>query len=210
MESRLVGLLLAAGSSRRMGEGRLKQLLPLGGRPVLSRCLETLGAAGLAQTVVVLAPGIDARAALDGFAVTVAVNPAAGGEMADSVRSGLCAVEAGATGVLVALADHPLVAAESVRALAAAHRARPECIHIPAHRGRRGHPVVFPASFLREVLAGATMRGVRDAHMGEVRECPVEDPGVLFDMDRWEDYEAACAQLACAAAAPARARGAHA
>jgi molybdenum cofactor cytidylyltransferase len=182
-----------------MGEGRLKQLLPLGGRPVLSRCLETLGAAGLAQTVVVLPPGVDARAALAGFDVTVAVNPSAGGEMADSVRSGLGALDARATGVLVALADHPLVAAGSVRALAAAHRARPECIHVPAHRGRRGHPVVFPAPFLREVLAGATLRGVRDAHAGTVLEWAVDDPGVLFDMDRWEDYEAACAQVACAA-----------
>jgi len=45
-------ILLAAGSSRRMG--RIKQLLPLGNKPVISHCLDTLIASEINDIVVVL------------------------------------------------------------------------------------------------------------------------------------------------------------
>jgi molybdenum cofactor cytidylyltransferase len=196
MPTQPAALLLAAGSSRRMGEGRLKQLLALDGRPVLGRCAATLAEAGVAPIVVVLAPGVDAGAALAGLPATLVRNEDSQSDMAGSVRAGLGAVGAGATGVLVCLADHPLVAAATVRALAAAHRERPESILIPAHRGRRGHPALFPAGLIRELFAGGTLRDLREAHRDRVLELDTEDDGVLFDMDTWDDYQEACARVA--------------
>jgi molybdenum cofactor cytidylyltransferase len=179
-----------------MGAGRIKQLLPLGGRPVLSRCLETLRAAGLEQVVVVLSPGVDAAEALSGFGVVVALNPDPESDMAASVRAGLGALGARATGVLVCLADHPLVSSGSVRTLAAAHAGRADALLVPVCDGRRGHPVLFPAAVIREVLDGRTLRQVREAHRQSVVELEVADDGVLFDMDTWEDYQAACERVA--------------
>jgi molybdenum cofactor cytidylyltransferase len=154
--------------------------------------------------VVVLAPGVDAAAALAGAPVTVAVNREPGGDMASSVRVGLEALGPGVSGVLVLPADHPLVTAESVRALAQRHEARPDAVLIPCHGGRRGHPALFPAVLVGEVRAGRTLRDVREAHRELVEEIEVGDAGVVFDMDTWEDYLEARDLVEGTAGAPAR------
>ena len=143
-----------------------------------------------------LSPGVDAGPALAGFGVSVALNPDPGSDMAASVRAGLGAIGAGATGVLVCLADHPLVSVESVQSLTAAHRRRPDAVLIPVYGGRRGHPALFPAALIGEVLAGRTLREVQEAHRARVVEWEVPDDGVLFDMDTWEDYRQACERAA--------------
>jgi molybdenum cofactor cytidylyltransferase len=174
-----------------MGNGRLKQLLPLGGRPVLRWSLDALADAAIRQVVVVLSPGVDVAAALAGTGVRQAVNAVAGSDMAASVRAGLAALGHGASGALIFPADHPFVSADTIRELAALHRKRPEAVLIPCHGGRRGHPALFPAALLRLVGCGSTLREVRDAHADLVQEIAVADPGVVFDMDTWDDYREA-------------------
>lgn len=191
METGLGALVLAAGSSRRMGEGRLKQLLPLGGRPALVCCVETLGAAGLVDIVVVASLRVFGSTALAGLPVEVVLNAEDDSDMAASVRMGLAAIDPAATGVLVHLADHPLLAVSTVRALVGIHRVWPERILIPSHDGRRGHPAIFPAALIREVRSGATLREVTEAHRERVVECAIGDPGVVFDMDTWDQYQTA-------------------
>ncbi len=48
----IAAIILAAGASTRMGEP--KQLLPVGGQPMVRRVTEAVCAAGLAQVVVVI------------------------------------------------------------------------------------------------------------------------------------------------------------
>src|SRR6516165_8246034 len=112
MEQRVSALLLAAGSSRRMGT--CKQLLPVGDRTAVARCLETIVAAGLEDIIVVVGAGSEEVVELvRPFPVTVVRNRSPDSDMAQSVRTGLAAVADSATGVCVALADHPLVRPET-------------------------------------------------------------------------------------------------
>jgi len=188
MEFRVSAVLLAAGSSKRMGCP--KQLLALGHKPVIRHCIDNIIAAGIQQIVVVLgAESNGTAAALQGLSVTIVVNEKTGSEMAESVRIGLRALEGPSSGVLICLGDHPLASAETMRAVALTHRESPDDIIIPAYNGRRGHPSLFPSPLLDEIFSSGTLRNIIDKHSRKVRIIEVPDEGVILDMDTREDYE---------------------
>ncbi|MGE5843348.1 MAG: nucleotidyltransferase family protein [Syntrophaceae bacterium] len=188
METRVSAILLAAGRSQRMGAP--KPLLPIRGRPAVVRCLECLRDSQVPDIVVVVNPegGAIAEAAGE-FPVRVAVNELPGSDMAESVKAGLSLVDRDATGVLVCLCDHPLVSPETIAAMASAHSRMPGAIVIPAWRGRRGHPTLFPRLLLEGLETFATLRDIIGHHDSEISILDVNDEGVVLDMDTPEDYQ---------------------
>lgn len=181
-------ILLAAGAARRMGS--CKQLLPLAGKTVIARCLETLLAGGSEEVIVVVGPEGDnvAQAARD-YPVQVVINADPEGDMAASVRTGHDALSASVKAVVVALCDYPLVTAATIKCLIAAHRGNPEGIIIPCHRGKRGHPPLFPRQLLVGLAMPLTLRDLLRANPERIGHLDVDDPGVLIDMDTPEDYQ---------------------
>jgi CTP:molybdopterin cytidylyltransferase MocA len=169
--------------------GRCKQLLYLDGRPAVVRCLESILAAGIGEVTVVVGPsGEEVAQAVAHLPVAIARNGIVGGDMAQSVRTGLEQVGSAASGVLVCLADHPLVTAATCCLLAEEHRRTPEAILIPTFRGRKGHPTLFPRGVIAELAYLPTLREVIAARPERVRLLPVDDPGVVEDMDFPADY----------------------
>jgi len=187
MSNRVAAIVPAAGLSRRMGS--CKQLLPLGGRTLLARCIETLLAGGVAGIVVVVGTtGERVAAEAARFPVQVVVNPDPDGDMASSVRSGRELLPGGASGVIVALCDYPLISPATIAALVAAHAGHPQSVIIPVHNGRRGHPTLFPACALDELGGAATLRDLVRRDPGRLRFLDLDDPGILLDMDTPGDY----------------------
>jgi CTP:molybdopterin cytidylyltransferase MocA len=169
--------------------GQTKQLLPLGNRTVIEHCIGTIIDAGIKEVVVVLGPeSREISELIHNLAVTIAKNEEES-EMADSVRIGLKKVNAVSTGVLICLADHPLVRTDTMKALIAAHQEYPESIIIPSLKGKRGHPTLFPRDIIQEVFVLSTMRDVIRDHEEEISYLNVDDDGVLLDMDTTGDYE---------------------
>lgn len=191
MTGRVAAILLAAGKSRRMGS--CKQLLPLGDRTVIARCLDTLVAAGINEIVVVVSPeGRDVAEAARKHPVHIMVNPESGGDMASSVRAGHDALTADARGVIVFPCDYPLVSAGTISSQIDEHGNSPSSIIIPCHRGKRGHPLLFPRTILNELTNGLTLRDLVRQDPDRIRCLDVDDRGVLFDMDTPEDYRRIC------------------
>lgn len=195
MSSTVAAIVAAAGLSRRMG--RCKQLLPLGGKTALARCLESLLAGGVREIVVVVGLQGELVAAEAGrFPVRVVVNEDLDGDMASSLRVGRAALPAAARAVIVALCDYPLVQAATVAGLTAAHAREPGRIVIPSHAGRRGHPLLVSRTLLEELQGELTLRDLLRRDPGRVNYLPVDDPGILCDMDTPEDYQRLCDLLA--------------
>ncbi len=183
----------AAGRSRRMG--REKVLLPFGRSTSLETILETLAGAGVVRTVVVLRPDlVEAARRVRRAGARVIVNPDPDGEMMESIRLGLAAFspDAAISAFFVWPADHPAVAPGTIAALvAAADAAR---AWIPSWKGRRGHPALVGDALRGDVLAVPGGKGLRElwrARADAVSELPVEDPGVVANVDTPEQYEAA-------------------
>lgn len=197
----------AAGRSRRMG--RCKQLIEIDGVPMLLAIVQQLAASRIAGVAIVTRPDIEEAlrshplaagqfpACGDGSSTEIifAYNPSDDAEMIDSVRIGLQAWKqresSGASnGLLVCPADHPGIISADFDACIAAFQAEPHRIIIAWRDGRRGHPIIFPASLVAVVQSPACDDGLnalpRD-HANLVREVPCRSPGVLTDIDTPDD-----------------------
>lgn len=180
----IVGILLAAGSSRRFGaDKRLHSLAD--GTPMALTSARRLAQA-CNRSIVVLRPGDTVLASLlavEGMATVVCHEAALG--MGHSLSRGVAA-SAEADGWLVALADMPYIESASYHAVLTALQngaslARPVC------QGKVGHPVGFGANHRRDLLALTGDQGGRtilDAHRNDLHLCPVADTGMLKDIDQ--------------------------
>lgn len=192
------GLVLAAGQGRRMG-GPQKLLLPYQGVALVRRAAEALLGAGLSPVVVVV--GADAEAVegeLRGPRLQVIRNPRHAEGMGTSVAAGVAALGSGVGAVAVALGDMPRLRADTVRALHRAFLATGRGIAVPLWEGRRGHPVLFDLTRYRPHLLGLTgdegARSVLQSCPDDVLEVPVDDPGVVLDVDTPEDFSQLAAE----------------
>ncbi len=95
-----------------------------------------------------------------------------------------------AFGVLLHPVDHPLVAVSTVLRLKSLNQRSPDRILVPTSNGRKGHPVVFGAQFVPDLLAAPLDQGARfvvRANPGAVRLVEVADEGILANLNRRED-----------------------
>jgi molybdenum cofactor cytidylyltransferase len=187
----ICAVVLAAGRSRRMGTQKL--LLPLGGQLVVARIVDEVQRGSRGRVYVVVGhDGQRIRDALTGREVALVTNPDVEGDMLSSIRCGVRALPESWDAVLVVLGDQPTLASQVVSSLIQVFRTAGCGIVVPTFRGRRGHPILIARRYREELLEhhdAVGLRGLLQAHPTDVVEMAVEDPGVLEDMDRPEDYE---------------------
>ena len=194
MKTTVAALLLAAGKSSRMGS--CKPLLPLGDVTVIDRCLNTLHHGGANNIVVVVSiHGEDVARAARNHPVRIVVNSDESGDMASSIRVGRDTTTPETSGIIVALCDYPLVLPSTVKALIDQHTKHPEYIIAPTCKGHRGHPLLLPRSILEELTEGKTLRDVLKKDVARIHEVPLNDTGILIDMDTPDDYRTVCGML---------------
>lgn len=184
----VAAIVLAAGASSRMGQP--KALLQLAGRTCLEWVVSALGDSGVQPIHVVVGAERDRIAAAVPPPATTIANLAWQRGRTGSVKTGLRQVPLDEE-VLVWPVDHPLASAGTVRTLLKARGAE---IRVPVHDGRRGHPTLFSARMRPEILALADDQPLRDVlHRDEKRvlEVPVDDPGVLLNLDTPDDLKKA-------------------
>lgn len=178
-----VGILLAAGSGRRFGGGKLLHRLP-DGTPIGLASLRNLRKV-LPDVIAVVRAGDDELSKLlesEGIAVTLCEDAHLG-----MARSLACAIRASmnARAWVIALGDMPFVAPATISAVAGqvAHSGR---IVVPACGGERGHPIGFGSRYRAELLGLEGDEGARSVvkrHAQDVEIVDCADPGILRDID---------------------------
>jgi molybdenum cofactor cytidylyltransferase len=110
------GIVLAAGSSRRMG--RPKQLLDVGGKPLLELIVKQANASRLDEVLVVLGAEADQiRRRMDLGRAFVIINRDHATGMASSLRAGIAALDDEIDRAVVILGDQPAVTSSMLDAL---------------------------------------------------------------------------------------------
>lgn len=192
---RLSALVLAAGSSSRMGADKLA--LAWRGGTILAAAIEPLlGHPEVGEVLVVVRPGAPPPGLPEGVRLVPNRGHAEG--MASSIVAGVGASDPGSDGWLVALGDMPGLSWALVERLLRAFSREPRPVLVPVHGGRRGHPVLFARSCEPHLLAlrgEAGARGVLAGCPESVTEFLVDDPSVLFDVDVPADLAAAAIPL---------------
>lgn len=173
--------------------GRPKQLLPVGGRPLVRYVVERVLQTPVVPVVVVL--GAEAERitpALAGLPVEIAVNPQWAEGQGGSLRVGVAAALAadpGLEAVIVALADQPSLPRGHLDALIATYRAGGCSIVASEVGGERVAPMLFGAQHFNRLQAFTGDTGARSL----VREFAAETATVKLatnaDLDTPQDYE---------------------
>ena len=185
---RIAAVVAAAGESRRMGESKLR--LVLGGESILQRVIREISKVAFAEIIVVLGSDREAlQETLAGLPVRIALNTAFERGLGSSLRIGVDAVSADVEGVVVALADRPLVTAAMYKALIEAHVRTGAPIVAARFGGVIAPPIFFARPLFPEI--GRDVPGSRSLVERRRSEVTFVDfaPEALADVDTPEDYE---------------------
>lgn len=199
---RTAAIILAAGTSSRMGAERNKLLLPLQQRPVLGYVIEA--ALGSRARPIVLVLGHQAEQVrqqiqpeLPAHSVQIVENPAYALGQSTSMQAGLRALLASpatdqAENAIFLLGDQPMITSHTIDALIELREQSGKRIVLPLYRGQRGNPVLFSLELAPELLqvsGDEGGRGVLKRHPDEIATLEIAEEAANFDVDTWEAYQ---------------------
>jgi len=190
MRGLVSGVVLAAGSARRMNAQKL--LLDVGGRPLVRVVVEEATSAGLAEVVVVVsdASAREIAAALDALDLRVVANPRAAEGMGTSVATGAAAVSEDSEALVLTQGDQPLVVRSMLRRLVEAWQQERPPFVASRYDELVTTPVLFDRSLfpeLRELDGDRGAKLVLDRHRDEGKTVGFP-PWRGSDVDTPEDY----------------------
>jgi molybdenum cofactor cytidylyltransferase len=183
-------IVLAAGASRRFGSA--KQLAKFRRQPLVTRAIRLAEAVCGEQSLLVAGNQWSLVAAacapLAGYFV---VNPDFAEGLGGSIAAGVSAVAGSASGILLLMADQPLIDARHLRDMVEAWSKNSQCIVVSEFDGIDGPPVIFPASLFPDLVA---LRGDSGARMvlqaNPARVIRVKCPDAATDVDIPADLQA--------------------
>lgn len=187
----MIGILLAAGFSRRFGaSNKLLQTLPDGSPIALAAAKRLIEAIPL--SIAVVRPENKALAhLLQDAGLKVFFCSEQDTEMADSLSaaiklsSAFSAFSEASDGFVIALADMPYIDSKTTAAIAS-KLSEGASIVVPTYQGKRGHPVGFSAKFRAELESLHGDEGARSIlknHPEEIIFLECDDSGILADID---------------------------
>lgn len=190
---RIAALILAAGTSTRMGSNKL--LADFDGQAMVARTLSQVKASRVDEIVVVTGHQADEiQKALIGHDVSFVHNGQFADGLSTSLRVGVAAFQGRADAILVCLGDMPLIDPGDInRLIAAFNPAEHRSIVVPVHGRRFGNPVLWGAEHFEALMACEGDRGARgllERSKNDVVEIEVANQGVLLDADTPEALSA--------------------
>jgi molybdenum cofactor cytidylyltransferase len=183
----IVGVVLAAGASRRMGEAN-KLTISVEGVPMVARVVDSLRASGVDEVFVVTghAPE-EIRSALGDRNVRMVHNPDYEEGLGSSVRAGVSAIGDDVDAVLIALGDMPWVDSDVIQRLLDAFSPDGELsIYIPMFGRKRGNPVLWGShrfSELRQLSGDVGGKALFHKHPEAICYVDVHSAAVNIDVD---------------------------
>ena len=192
MQKFISGLILAAGTSSRMGQP--KQLLPFRGTILLDWVMaQAESASALDEVIVVLGRAADEiQPRLRSTRARVIVNPGFTEGCSGSYKAGMATIDPRAEAVMVLLGDQPGVDSAVIDQVAQDWQTQGGRIALTSYRGRQGHPMVFARELfeqLRQLSGDKAAWKILDAHPDWVRDVAV-DHAFPEAVDTQRDYEA--------------------
>lgn len=189
-------IILAAGSSRRMGTQ--KMLLPFDESTIIETVINNVLNTMIDNVMVVLGADHDKiRNATEHLPVQFCHNEQHETGMISSVMCGFRSLPENANAALIYLGDQPGIPPVVTEAILEAYNEDLLGIVIPVYNRHRGHPLLVDLKYRRNIEKLDLEQGLRSLmHLfpEDVLEVEVDEPGILVDIDTREDYTKATKQ----------------
>jgi molybdenum cofactor cytidylyltransferase len=196
------GIVLAAGMSSRFG--RPKQLLELGGRPVIEWTLKACLDSQLESIYLILGYkhlqilkkiSKEIRCSLR----NIIVNNNYKSGQSTSLQAGIRAIGDAYPSAMFILGDQPFIDSPTINHLLERFWVSGKNICVPFYQKKRGNPVIFSTLFydkINSIKGDIGARGIIEDHPGHILSVPVKRLSFFHDIDTQRDFEKAQAFIA--------------
>ena len=186
-ETKILGLLLAAGSSRRMGEDN-KLLQKINGVNMVVLVAEQIKKSKVSEFIVVTGFEADQiKDCLKHLTENFIYNPQHSKGLSSSLKIGLKNISGDIDGVIVFLGDMPLIQSQHIDSLIQAFDpTEGRSICVPVHGRKRGNPVLWGRQYFNEITAIKGDTGAKhllEEYSDQISEVVIDSDGILFDVD---------------------------
>ncbi|MFC5603368.1 NTP transferase domain-containing protein [Sporosarcina koreensis] len=192
----IIGIYLAAGKSRRMGQNKLA--LPVGKMALGSLALDTAVQSKLDVICVVTNADDELSWMPDQLKshekCKIITCPDADEGQSASLRCGIeYAAESGASAIVVLLADQPFLTIRMIDEMVSRLKLHPDSKYIAtSYNGTMKPPILFTRELFPTLLTIRGDQGARNLLRGvlsdEGKQLPCEDARLVFDVDNPDDY----------------------
>lgn len=200
-------IVLAAGQATRFGQ--CKQLMRLGDKTLLEHVLDNVNRSKVDDVVVVLGAHADEiQRQLHFDKERIVINPDFALGMSTSIQSGLRALPAAADAAMIVLGDQPFVTSRTLDLLISEYQQKRPSVVVPTYNGFRGNPVLVDKSLfpeMMEIRGDIGCRAIFGDHPETISKVPVDDLGVVIDIDTMEEFDRVRVAAGVSPAGPARA-----
>lgn len=196
----IVGIVLAAGEGKRIGKDKIT--LPLGSKRVIEWVLDAATKSKLEKIILVVKPeDRETAEAGEKYNTIVVSNPDYKKGMSTSIKKALSElnIQNHYDGFCVLLGDQPFISSDIINSLIEAFQKGKKEIVVPYFQNKPGNPVLFDIAWKEEFMNITGDVGGRiliKAHPDRVKKITLNNEGILFDIDREEDYKKAKACFA--------------
>ena len=191
----IAAILLAAGSSRRMGKEN-KLLLSYLGYPIIQHQVNEIQKSSLADCIVVLGHEAEKISTVLPKKIKTVFNENHLTGMTSSIQKGIEAVDEKVKGFMICLSDMPFVTSNDYDEISHFFLKNidkyPRLIVQPVYQQHRGHPVIFSSYYRTELLGHTKPEGCREiirSNKKEVLQLEMKHPNILKDIDTPGDYQ---------------------
>ena len=183
----IVGIILGAGRSRRMGlENKL--VAEINGKPMIVHAIESVKNSRVNKTILVTGYQREiVERAVQGIEIEIIYNPNFTEGLSSSIKSIGHKLTKNVDAVILCLGDMPGITSTHINSLLKAFKNNPNRqIVIPTYKGRRGNPVLwgkkhFPLLFNLSGDQGAKV--LFQNNENNITEVQIEDEAILTDLD---------------------------
>ncbi len=185
-------VILAAGASSRMGQA--KQLLPWQDTTLLGNAIRNAKASHTNSVTVVLGANAEAiRNEISESQIAIVENLGWASGLGSSIACGtnfLIRKKNKPNGILVMLADQPLIDAAYLNAMMAAFNPQQEMIIATAYQDRAGVPALFSKDYYKKLTKLDDDFGAKKIIDGDKKKVSILDLGqITVDIDTKSDYK---------------------
>ena len=194
-EKKIMGVILAAGNSTRMGKEN-KLLRNIGDASLVRNTAVEMLKSELDSCSIVLGYQSDKIAeVIKDLNIKLILNPLWEEGQASSLKAALNTLDATYSDLLIMLGDLPGVKSKHINKIIEEHlltNNRKSKITIPSFNGTKGNPVIWGRSFftdLSNLKGDVGGRALFSQHPAAINLLDMEDPAVVSDTDTAEDFE---------------------
>lgn len=167
-------------------------LLPFGASTIIESVIESVSESDVNNILVVLGAEKEAIAKkISKKPIRTCYNEIYKEGMLSSVKCGFKNLPADFRAVLIFQGDQPMITPDSINTVIDAYMYSGKGLVIPVFKNKRGHPFLIDKRYREEIEKlnpAIGLHALSDRFPDDVYEIETNDPGILKDIDTYEEY----------------------